>query len=135
MRWILFALFYFGKMWKNMEKRPFFRAATAGLGSKGLNLGMTPIGSSLKNYHILYITKYPIINPVYRYNLHARKHISSSQFLNIDISLNSQCLRFSVCIVETHKEGTVSKMCCICLSFCFVTYIEQIFVKGFCHTI
>ena len=29
---ILFGLFYFGKMWKNMEKRPFFPAATAGLG-------------------------------------------------------------------------------------------------------
>ena len=32
MRLILFEGFYFGKIWKNMEKRPFFRAATAGLG-------------------------------------------------------------------------------------------------------
>ena len=32
MRLILFGVFYFGKMWKNMEKRPFFRAAMARLG-------------------------------------------------------------------------------------------------------
>ena len=36
-----FWIFLFWKMWENMEKRPFFRAATAGLGtyrlgSKGL---------------------------------------------------------------------------------------------------
>ena len=35
MRQILFGGFYLGKMWKNMEKRPFFRAATAGLGKYG----------------------------------------------------------------------------------------------------
>ena len=29
---ILFGVFYYGKIWKNLEKRPFFRAATAGLG-------------------------------------------------------------------------------------------------------
>ena len=32
MRLILFLGFPLGKMWKNMEKRPFFRAAMAGLG-------------------------------------------------------------------------------------------------------
>ena len=32
MRLILFGRYFFGKMWKNMEKRPFFRAAMAGLG-------------------------------------------------------------------------------------------------------
>ena len=32
MRLILSEWFFFGKMWKNMEKRPFFRAAMAGLG-------------------------------------------------------------------------------------------------------
>ena len=32
MRLILFGVYFFGKMWKNMEKRPFFRAAMAGLG-------------------------------------------------------------------------------------------------------
>ena len=32
MRLILFGGSSSGKMWKNMEKRPFFRAATAGLG-------------------------------------------------------------------------------------------------------
>ena len=32
MRLIRFGWFYFGKMWKNMEKRPFFRADMAGLG-------------------------------------------------------------------------------------------------------
>ena len=32
MRLILFGGFFFGKMWKNMEKGPFFRAATDGLG-------------------------------------------------------------------------------------------------------
>ena len=29
---ILFGVFYVGKMWKNMEKQPFFWAAMAGLG-------------------------------------------------------------------------------------------------------
>ena len=29
---LLFGGFYFGKMWKILEKRPFFRADTAGLG-------------------------------------------------------------------------------------------------------
>ena len=28
-------MFYLGKIWKNMGKRPFFRAATAGLGKYG----------------------------------------------------------------------------------------------------
>ena len=32
MRLILSEWFFFGKMWKNMEKWPFFRAAMAGLG-------------------------------------------------------------------------------------------------------
>ena len=32
MRLILFGVYFIGKMWKNMEKRPFFRAAMAGLG-------------------------------------------------------------------------------------------------------
>ena len=32
MRLILLGGYLFGKMWKNMEKRPFFRAAMAGLG-------------------------------------------------------------------------------------------------------
>ena len=32
MRLIPFGSFYFGKMWKNMEKRPFFQADMAGLG-------------------------------------------------------------------------------------------------------
>ena len=32
MRLVRFGWFYFGKMWKNMEKRPFFRADMAGLG-------------------------------------------------------------------------------------------------------
>ena len=32
MRLILFGGFSFGKMWENMEKRPFFQAATPGLG-------------------------------------------------------------------------------------------------------
>ena len=32
MRLILSEWFFFGKMWKNMEKRPFSRAAMAGLG-------------------------------------------------------------------------------------------------------
>ena len=32
MRLILFGGYFFGKMWKNMEKRSFFRAAMAGLG-------------------------------------------------------------------------------------------------------
>ena len=32
MRFILSEWLIFGKMWKNMEKRPFFRAAMAGLG-------------------------------------------------------------------------------------------------------
>ena len=31
MRLIISGGFFFGKMWKNMEKRPFFRAAMAGL--------------------------------------------------------------------------------------------------------
>ena len=31
-RLILFIWFYFGKIWKFMEKRPFFRADMAGLG-------------------------------------------------------------------------------------------------------
>ena len=35
MRLILFGWFYFGKMWKIMGKRPFFRAATARLGKYG----------------------------------------------------------------------------------------------------
>ena len=35
MRQIIFGGFYLGKMWKNMENRPFFRAATAGLGKYG----------------------------------------------------------------------------------------------------
>ena len=33
MRLIRFGWFYFGKMWKNMEKQPFFRADMAGLGN------------------------------------------------------------------------------------------------------
>ena len=33
MRLILFGGFFFGKMWENMGKPPFFRAATAGLGT------------------------------------------------------------------------------------------------------
>ena len=36
MRLILSEWFFFGKMWKNMEKRPFFRADMAGLGSIGI---------------------------------------------------------------------------------------------------
>ena len=32
MQLILFGGYFFGKMWTNMEKRPFFRAAMAGLG-------------------------------------------------------------------------------------------------------
>ena len=32
MRLTLFSVLSFGKMWKNMEKWPFFRAAMAGLG-------------------------------------------------------------------------------------------------------
>ena len=32
MRLIRFLVFLLGKMWKTMEKRPFFRAAMAGLG-------------------------------------------------------------------------------------------------------
>ena len=36
MRLILFGGYFFGKMWKNMEKRPFFQAAMAGLVSIGL---------------------------------------------------------------------------------------------------
>ena len=32
MRFILFVWFYFGKMWKFLEKRPFFWADMAGLG-------------------------------------------------------------------------------------------------------
>ena len=32
MQLILLGGYFFGKMWKNMEKRPFFRAAMAGLG-------------------------------------------------------------------------------------------------------
>ena len=32
MRYILFEGFFFGKMWNNMEKQPFFRAAMTGLG-------------------------------------------------------------------------------------------------------
>ena len=32
MRLILLGEYFCGKMWKNMEKRPFFRAAMAGLG-------------------------------------------------------------------------------------------------------
>ena len=32
MRLLLFGGFYFGKMWKILEKRPFFRADMAGLG-------------------------------------------------------------------------------------------------------
>ena len=32
MRFLLFGGFYFGKMWKNLEKRPFFRADMARLG-------------------------------------------------------------------------------------------------------
>ena len=32
MRLVRFGWFYFGKMWKNMEKRLFFRADMAGLG-------------------------------------------------------------------------------------------------------
>ena len=32
MRLVRFGWFYFGKMWKNMEKRPFFRADMAELG-------------------------------------------------------------------------------------------------------
>ena len=32
MRFLLFGGFYFGKIWKILEKRPFFRADTAGLG-------------------------------------------------------------------------------------------------------
>ena len=32
MRLILFGGYFFGKMWKNMEKQPFFRTAMAGLG-------------------------------------------------------------------------------------------------------
>ena len=32
MQLVRFGWFYFGKMWKNMEKRPFFRADMAGLG-------------------------------------------------------------------------------------------------------
>ena len=32
-RLILFLGFYFGKMWKNMEKLPFFWVAKAGLGN------------------------------------------------------------------------------------------------------
>ena len=33
MRLTLFGGFYFGKMWKNTEKQPFFLVATAGLGT------------------------------------------------------------------------------------------------------
>ena len=32
MQIVLFAVFSFGKMWKNMVKHQFFQAATAGLG-------------------------------------------------------------------------------------------------------
>ena len=32
MRFLLFGGFYFGKIWKILEKRPFFRADMAGLG-------------------------------------------------------------------------------------------------------
>ena len=35
MRLILFGASTFGKMWKNMEKRPFFRVARAGLRKYG----------------------------------------------------------------------------------------------------
>ena len=42
--WFIFYVwFYFGKMWKILEKRPFFRADMAGLGSIGIkyNVGLT----------------------------------------------------------------------------------------------
>ena len=32
MRFLLFGGLFFGKMWKNLEKRPFFQTDTAGLG-------------------------------------------------------------------------------------------------------
>ena len=35
-RLILFLGFYFGKIWKNMEKQPFFWVAKAGLGNTTL---------------------------------------------------------------------------------------------------
>ena len=65
MRLIFFGWFIFGKMWKNMEKRPFFgrvrpdwgntaRVAMARLGSKGLTrkivlLSLSPIYLAYSN--------------------------------------------------------------------------------------
>ena len=59
-------------------------------------------------------------------------HLSLT-FLNIDISLifGRVCLNFSICIVQTRYEGTVSQTFNIGLhsGFCFVTFKKWIIVK------
>ena len=52
MRLILFGGYFFGKMWKNMEKRSFCRAAMAGLGKYHTG-GYGRIG--------VYRVKYPLL--------------------------------------------------------------------------
>ena len=50
-RLIFFGGFFFGKMWKVMEKWPFFRAATAGLGKYCMD-GYGRIGVYRVKHHI-----------------------------------------------------------------------------------
>ena len=53
MRLILFGGYFFGKMWENMEKLPFFRAAMAGLGRYHMG-GYGRIGVyRVDSFHIL----------------------------------------------------------------------------------
>ena len=51
-RFIFYVGFYFGKMWKILEKRPFFRADMAGLGSIGLRFFLSILEMfAIDSYH------------------------------------------------------------------------------------
>ena len=80
MRLILFGGYFFGKMWKNMEKRPFFRAAMAGLGKYHMG-GYGRIG-------------------VYRVNV-----IKDTRYGLTRRALD--CLTLGVIIVQARKKGAL----------------------------
>ena len=82
MRFLLFGGFYFGKMWKILEKRPFFRADTAGLGKyctggygrigvyrelKVMILGSTTLHRKLYMVYDFYVRYFP--GKLFRENL------------------------------------------------------------------
>ena len=90
-RFILFVWFYFGKMWKFSEKRPFFRADMAGLGKYHMG-GYGRIG-------VYRVKKWPCRRVEFRGqgpHLYVKDHISIGQWHNmpsdIDVYFNSSLI-------------------------------------------